>query len=95
MEFKVTLMRTEIVVCSIRTQNVVGTKGKRIHELTSVVWKRFKFPETGVEFYFEKLTTESFVLLLRPSPFVKSSLMVWMFGSNQSIPCLFLGSECN
>lgn len=32
-----------------------GEKGRRIRELTSVVQKRFKFPENGVELYAEKV----------------------------------------
>ena len=34
---------------------VLGEKGRRIRELTSVVQKRFKFPENGVELYAEKV----------------------------------------
>lgn len=34
---------------SIRTQNVLGEKGRRIRELTAVVQKRFGFPEGSVE----------------------------------------------
>lgn len=33
----------------------VGEKGRRIRELTSVVQKRFNFPENGVELYAEKV----------------------------------------
>ena len=32
-----------------RTQHVLGEKGKRIRELTSVVQKRFNFAEDSVE----------------------------------------------
>ena len=32
-----------------------GVKGRRIRELTSVVQKRFKFPEKTVELYVEKI----------------------------------------
>lgn len=32
-----------------------GEKGRRIRELTSVVQKRFKFPENSVELYAEKV----------------------------------------
>lgn len=35
--------------------NGVGEKGRRIRELTSVVQKRFKFPENSVELYAEKV----------------------------------------
>lgn len=34
---------------SLRTQNVLGEKGRRIRELTAVVQKRFGFPEGSVE----------------------------------------------
>merc|ERR1719228_2704672 len=40
-----------------RTQNVLGEKGRRIRELTSVVQKRFGFPEGAVELYAEKVAT--------------------------------------
>lgn len=33
----------------------VGEKGRRIRELTSLVQKRFKFPENSVELYAEKV----------------------------------------
>jgi hypothetical protein len=33
----------------------VGERGRRIRELTSVIQKRFKFPENGVELYAEKV----------------------------------------
>ena len=35
--------------------HIVGEKGRRIRELTSVVQKRFKFPENSVELYAEKV----------------------------------------
>ena len=35
--------------------NFLGEKGRRIRELTSVVQKRFKFPENSVELYAEKV----------------------------------------
>ena len=34
---------------------MAGVKGRRIRELTSVVQKRFKFPEGTVELYAEKV----------------------------------------
>ena len=40
-----------------RTQNVLGEKGRRIRELTSVVQKRFGFAEGSVELYAEKVAT--------------------------------------
>jgi len=54
-EVRVTPMRTEIIIKATRTQNVLGEKGRRIRELTSVVQKRFKFPEGTVELYAEKV----------------------------------------
>ncbi|CAM6057018.1 unnamed protein product [Sphagnum tenellum] len=48
-EVRVTPMRTEIIIRATRTQNVLGEKGRRIRELTSVVQKRFNFPENTVE----------------------------------------------
>merc|ERR1711913_276326 len=49
--------RTEIIIMATRTQNVLGEKGRRIRELTSVVQKRFNFPENSVELYAEKVAT--------------------------------------
>ncbi|RLN32830.1 40S ribosomal protein S3-3-like [Panicum miliaceum] len=51
-EVRVTPMRTEIIIRATRTQNVLSA---RIRELTSVVRKRFNFPEGGVELYAEKV----------------------------------------
>jgi small subunit ribosomal protein S3e len=50
-EMRVTLMCTEIIIRATRTQNVLGEKGHRIRELTSVVQKQFNFPENSVELY--------------------------------------------
>merc|ERR1712124_209215 len=47
----------EVRVAPTRTQNVLGEKGRRIRELTSVVQKRFNFPEGTVELYAEKVAT--------------------------------------
>ncbi|XP_060070215.1 small ribosomal subunit protein uS3 [Ylistrum balloti] len=54
-EVRVTPTRTEIIILATRTQNVLGEKGRRIRELTSVVQKRFSFPEGTVELYAEKV----------------------------------------
>lgn len=54
-EVRVTPMRTEIIIRATRTQNVLGEKGRRIRELTSVVQKRFAFAEGTVELYAEKV----------------------------------------
>merc|ERR1712098_68032 len=56
-EVRVTPTRTEIIIMATRTQMVLGEKGRRIRELTSVVQKRFNFPEGTVELYAEKVAT--------------------------------------
>jgi len=54
-EVRVTPIRTEIIIRATRTQNVLGEKGRRIRELTSLVQKRFNFPEETVELYAERV----------------------------------------
>jgi len=54
-EIRVTPARTEIIIRATKTKNVLGEKGKRIRELTSVVQKRFNFPEGTVELYAERV----------------------------------------
>eukprot|EP00192_Tetraselmis_astigmatica_P018332 CAMPEP_0117662276 /NCGR_PEP_ID=MMETSP0804-20121206/7970_1 /TAXON_ID=1074897 /ORGANISM="Tetraselmis astigmatica, Strain CCMP880" /LENGTH=233 /DNA_ID=CAMNT_0005469171 /DNA_START=98 /DNA_END=799 /DNA_ORIENTATION=- len=54
-EVRITPMRTEIIIRATRTQSVLGDKGRRIRELTSVVQKRFRFTEGSVELYAEKV----------------------------------------
>ncbi|KAJ3304445.1 40S ribosomal protein S3 [Kappamyces sp. JEL0829] len=54
-EVRVTPARTEIIIRATRTQNVLGEKGRRIRELTSIVQKRFGFAEGTVELYAEKV----------------------------------------
>ncbi|KAI8914607.1 ribosomal protein S3 [Gorgonomyces haynaldii] len=54
-EVRVTPARTEIIIRATRTQSVLGEKGRRIRELTSIVQKRFNFPENTVELYAEKV----------------------------------------
>merc|ERR1712243_501691 len=56
-EVRVTPSKTEIIILATRTQNVLGEKGRRIRELTSVVQKRFGFAEGTVELYAEKVAT--------------------------------------
>lgn len=43
-EVRVTPLRTEIIISATRPQNVLGEKGQRIRELTSVVQKRCVVP---------------------------------------------------
>lgn len=40
--------KTEIVIWATRPQSVLGEKGRRIKELTSVVEKRFNFPKDTI-----------------------------------------------
>ncbi|KAL5570807.1 hypothetical protein UlMin_020404 [Ulmus minor] len=54
-EVRVMPMWTEILIKVTCTQNILGEKGRRIRELTSVVQKHFKFPENSVELYDEKV----------------------------------------
>jgi small subunit ribosomal protein S3e len=54
-EVRVTPMRTEVIIRATRTQSVLGEKGRRIRELTSLVQKRFNFPEGNVELYAERV----------------------------------------
>jgi len=54
-EVRSTPIRTEIIVRATRTQNVLGEKGRRIHELRSMIQKRFNFPENNVELYAEQV----------------------------------------
>lgn len=55
LEVRVTPARTEIIIKATRTQDVLGENGQRIREMTSVVQKRFKFPEGGVEIFAERV----------------------------------------
>ncbi|KAI8901390.1 ribosomal protein S3 [Globomyces pollinis-pini] len=55
-EVRVTPARTEIIIRATKTQDVLGEKGRRIRELTSIVQKRFNFAENTVELYAEKVS---------------------------------------
>ena len=57
-EVRVTPTRTEIIILATRTQQVLGDKGRRIRELTSVVQKRFNFDEDSVEVCIRDLTAK-------------------------------------
>ncbi|VDN43813.1 unnamed protein product [Gongylonema pulchrum] len=45
-----------VIIMATRTQSVLGERGRRIRELTSVVQKRFGFSEGTVELYAEKVS---------------------------------------
>jgi len=51
--------RTEIIISATKTKNVLGEKGRRIRELTSLVQKRFQFPEDGVSLFAEKVSNHA------------------------------------
>ncbi|VDK67717.1 unnamed protein product [Onchocerca ochengi] len=55
-EVRRTPARAEIIILATRTQSVLGERGRRIRELTSVVQKRFGFADGTVELYAEKVT---------------------------------------
>eukprot|EP01039_Chlorochromonas_danica_P002455 gene2455-2690_t len=55
LEVRVTATRTEIIIKATRTQDVLGEKGQRIRELTSLVQKRFRFQEGAVEIFAERV----------------------------------------
>eukprot|EP01063_Lacrimia_lanifica_P034891 TRINITY_DN6551_c0_g2_i1.p2 TRINITY_DN6551_c0_g2~~TRINITY_DN6551_c0_g2_i1.p2 ORF type:complete len:219 (+),score=100.56 TRINITY_DN6551_c0_g2_i1:83-739(+) len=55
LEVRVTPQRTEIIIKATRSNDVLGKQGRRIRELTSVVQKRFGFPEGGVELFAERV----------------------------------------
>ncbi|KAE8215673.1 hypothetical protein CF327_g1079 [Tilletia walkeri] len=54
-EVRVTHARTEIIIRATHTQEVLGDRGRRIRELTSLVAHRWKFPEGSLELFAEKV----------------------------------------
>lgn len=54
-EHRVTPNRTEIIIKATKTKEVLGDKGRRIRELTSLVQQRYKYPEGGVQLYVERV----------------------------------------
>ena len=46
---------TDIIIRATHTQEVLGEQGRRIRELTSLIQKRFKFPENSVSLYAAKV----------------------------------------
>ncbi|KAH8924932.1 ribosomal protein S3 [Atractiella rhizophila] len=55
-EVRVAHAKTEIIIRATHTQEVLGEKGRRIRELTSLLTKRFHFPEGALELFAEKVT---------------------------------------
>lgn len=54
-ETRVTPTRTEIVIKATKTKEVLGDKGRRIRELTSLVQQRWRYPEGGVQLFVERV----------------------------------------
>ena len=54
-ELRSTPNKKEIIISATRPQNVLGEKGKRIRELTSVIQKRWNLEDRSVELYAEKI----------------------------------------
>jgi len=54
-EVRVTPLKTEVIIRATRTTKVLGDKGKRIRELTSVVSHRWGYKEGSIELYAEKV----------------------------------------
>src|SRR5699024_10813231 len=53
---RIVLMLTDTsVVRATHTQEVLGEQGRRLRELTSLIQKRFRFPETSVSLYAAKV----------------------------------------
>lgn len=46
---------TEVIILATKTQSVLGEGSRRIRELTSVLRKRFGFPENTLFLYTEKM----------------------------------------
>jgi len=59
-EVRQTPMKTEIVIRATRTQSVLGEKGRRIRELTSLIQKRHKFPEGNVVLLADRVQNRAF-----------------------------------
>ncbi|ODQ79547.1 hypothetical protein BABINDRAFT_161934 [Babjeviella inositovora NRRL Y-12698] len=54
-EVRVTSTKTEVIIRATHTQAVLGENGRRIHELTSLVQKRFKFQPGTIVLYAERV----------------------------------------
>lgn len=54
-EVRVTPSRMEVIIRATRTREVLGEKGRRIRELTSLVQKRFGFEPDSVELLAERV----------------------------------------
>lgn len=50
------ILMQSAVIRATHTQEVLGEQGRRIRELTSLIQKRFKFPENSVSLYAAKVS---------------------------------------
>eukprot|EP00758_Cryptobia_borreli_P006152 Tbor_TRINITY_DN5093_c1_g4::TRINITY_DN5093_c1_g4_i1::g.14088::m.14088/K02985/RP-S3e, RPS3; small subunit ribosomal protein S3e len=55
LEHRVTPKRTEIVIKAAKTSEVLGEKGRRIRELTSLIQKRYKYSDGTLQLYVERI----------------------------------------
>ena len=78
--------RTEIIILATRTQSVLGEKGRRIRELTSVVQKRFNFQEGTVEVTSNHITD--------PQPAIMSPFLLQMYAEKVSDRGLCAIAQC-
>ena len=62
-------------------------KGRRIRELTSVVQKRFKFPEGSVELYAEKASAAPSTVFVQSMRAFLPFCSLWAGGDAPSLGC--------
>jgi small subunit ribosomal protein S3e len=54
-ESRVTPTRTEIVIKATKTREVLGDKGRRMRELTSLIQQRFKYKPGGLALFIDRV----------------------------------------
>ncbi|GME82365.1 unnamed protein product [Ambrosiozyma monospora] len=54
-EVRITPTKTEVIIRATNTQKVLGEKGRRIKELTSLIQKRYKLAPGNIVLYAEKV----------------------------------------
>merc|ERR1712000_440282 len=59
-EVRMTPTRTEVIIRATRTKNVLGEKGRRIRELTTLVQRRWGFKDGAIELYAERVYNRAF-----------------------------------
>merc|ERR1712159_111480 len=86
-EIRQTPARHEIIIRATRTQNVLGEKGRRIRELTSVVQKRFNFAPGSVELYAEKVLNRGLCAVAQAESSVTSFLEASLSAGPVTVCC--------